>query len=143
MDLAGTALKFVGRRKAAKEAKRSAYALAAQMRKRAGASRAEGQYASEEERRQAKLVQSRALAVSAASGAGVSNPTVTNILGDIDAEGDYRALIRRYSSETEAAGLEEQAIETIRQGRAAAKIQNIMAAATLFTDVPDLWKKYT
>lgn len=46
-----------------------------------------------QERRRAKLLRSRALAVAGASGAGMSgDPTVDKILSDIESEGELRAL---------------------------------------------------
>jgi hypothetical protein len=139
MELAATGLKFVGKWKAAKEEKRAAYAQAAAMRKKAGAKRAEGQHSAEEEQRQADLIESRAVAVAAASGGGVDNPTVTRLRAEIDAEGDYRALIRRYSADYEAQQLEEGATEAEVSGRRRSTIRKIGAGATLFGDVSDMW----
>lgn len=142
MELAGTALKVFGKIKAGNEAKRSADREAAQLRDEAAARRVEGQLSAQEEKRQARLVESRALAVSAASGGGVSNTTITNVLGDIHAEGDYRALMRRYSADTEAKGLEKSAANVQAGGRAARTGSRIGAATTLFTEGGDLWDKY-
>lgn len=52
-----------------------------------------------EERRQADLAASRALAVAAASGGGVSDPTVVNILANTRGEGAYRAQVALYEGE--------------------------------------------
>lgn len=52
-----------------------------------------------EERRQADLVASRALAVAAASGAGVSDPTVVDIISRTKGEGHYRAAVALYEGE--------------------------------------------
>jgi hypothetical protein len=49
-----------------------------------------------EEERQADLVASRALAVAAASGGGVSDPTVVNIIARTKGEGAYRANVALY-----------------------------------------------
>lgn len=49
-----------------------------------------------EERRQANLVASRALAVAAASGAGVSDPTVMRLISSARGEGAYRASVALY-----------------------------------------------
>ncbi len=75
----------------------------------AGQERAASQRASSEQRRQARLVESRALAVAAGSGAGAGDPTVENILGEIGAEGEFRALSELFIGEERARGLETQA----------------------------------
>jgi len=55
-----------------------------------------------EEHRQATLVASRALAVAAASGAGVSDPTMVRILANARGEGAYRASVALYEGEAKA-----------------------------------------
>lgn len=75
----------------------------------AGQERAASQRASSEQRRQARLVESQAIARAAASGAGVADPTVENILGEIGQEGEFRALSELFIGEERARGLETQA----------------------------------
>jgi hypothetical protein len=125
-----------------KESKKAGKREAALLRREAGARRAEGHYAAEEERRQARYLESRALAVAAASGGGVSDPTVVNILADIDAEGEYRAMMRKYSADIEAEGFEERAEIAEKGGQAGAVASYISGATTLLSDGGDLWKKY-
>lgn len=55
-----------------------------------------------EERRQADLAASRALAVAAASGGGVSDPTIVQTLSNIRGEGALRASIALYEGEERA-----------------------------------------
>ena len=55
-----------------------------------------------EERRQGELAASRALAVAAASGGGVSDPTVINLLTKAKGEGHYRARVALYEGEARA-----------------------------------------
>lgn len=59
-----------------------------------------------DQRRQGVLVASRARALAAASGGGVSDPTVTNILAGIDSEAEYRVLTALYRGESAAQGTE-------------------------------------
>ncbi len=144
-DLFSTGLKVFGDIKKGNEAKKSGDRDAAQLRREAIARRGEGQHQAEEERRSAEFVKSRALAVAAASGGGVGNVNVLNTLGDIDAEGETRALMRRYSADREALGLEDAASNRQREGRAARSASRIQAATTLFTDASGkggLWAKY-
>lgn len=68
-----------------------------------------GQREAVEERRQADIQQSRALALAAASGGGASDPTVMDIMARLAGEGEYRALSKMYSAETEAQGYDNAA----------------------------------
>lgn len=72
-----------------------------------------------EEARKKKFMYGRAIAVSASSGAGVDTPTVVNLLGDLDAEGEYRMLSAMYMGQEEAAGLTYRADAARREGEAA------------------------
>ena len=63
-----------------------------------------------EEHRQASHVASRALAVAAASGGGVSDPTMVRIIANARGEGTYRANVALYEGEARARQLEFQGI---------------------------------
>jgi hypothetical protein len=82
---------------------------AQQYEQNAGLERATSQREAMEERRQARLLNSRALAVAAASGGGVDDPTVVNLMANIEGEGEYRALTALFNGEASARGLENQA----------------------------------
>lgn len=60
------------------------------------------------ERKNAELLASRAIAVAAAGGGGADDPTVLNIVSDIDAEGAYRAAVAMYEGEEQARKLRYQ-----------------------------------
>ncbi len=90
---------------------------AEQARQIAGQERAASQRASYEQRRQARLLSSKALARAAASGAGAGDPTVENILGDIGAEGEFRALAELFMGEDRARNLEMQADLKVFEGQ--------------------------
>lgn len=62
-----------------------------------------------EERRTSTLLESRARAVAAASGAGAHDPSVANIVGRIRGEGAYRAATMLYAGEDKARVLRLQA----------------------------------
>lgn len=70
-----------------------------------------------EQNRQGELVQSRALAVAAASGGGVTDPTVVRILGGIEGEAAYRASVALYEGEEKARQLRMQARTRIYEGQ--------------------------
>src|SRR5262249_48643707 len=46
-----------------------------------------------EEKRRSKIMSSRAIALSAAGGGGATDPTIVNIVSDLEAEGSYRAAV--------------------------------------------------
>lgn len=70
--------------------------------RQAGVVIAASQRTAAEERRQADLIASRALAVAAASGGGVSDPTVVDILARTRGEGAFRAQVALYEGEERA-----------------------------------------
>lgn len=102
-----------------------------QLNRMAGSTRATAQRKGIDERRRAKLLDSRARAVAAASGAGASDLDVTNIRGDIEAEGEYRALTQMYEGETEAASLRAQGHELRRAARGKS-ISTVLGAGSTF-----------
>jgi len=63
-----------------------------------------------EEERQGRLVASRALAVAAASGGGVSDPTIVRIIANARGEASYRAHVALYEGEARARELKFEAI---------------------------------
>jgi hypothetical protein len=73
-----------------------------QAEEQAGTAIAISQRQAMEERRQATLVASRALAVASASGAGVSDPTMVRILANARGAGTYRANVALYEGEAKA-----------------------------------------
>lgn len=127
ISLAGTALSAVNSAQAgsasaaassagAKNAKDYARYQATQLNRRANSERATGQRGAIEEWRRSRLAQSQARAVAAASGGGVSDPSVTKIIGDLAGEGEYNALTALYEGEDAARGYEDQARAGIYEG---------------------------
>ncbi len=58
-----------------------------------------------EEERTKEFMHSRALAVAAASGAGVDDPGMVKVLADLNAEGEYRVMSRLWAGQDRAEGL--------------------------------------
>lgn len=87
----------------------AAYSEAAQMRQNAGQVQASAQRGAEEKRRQAQLMVSRAIAVAGASGAGVSDTAVANLIARLEGEGELAAMTSLYEGDTEAAQMRRQA----------------------------------
>jgi hypothetical protein len=111
--------------------------------KEANAADVAAQRQASNERRRAKLMRSRALAVAGASGAGISeDPTIENILGDIDDEGEARALDAMWEGDNLALGLRSGAKTRRRMGRAASSAGGMNALATGIGGVSTFAQKY-
>lgn len=108
----------------------------------AKAAQAESQREALNERKKAKNLVSRARAVAAASGAGASDPTVTNILTDIETQGEVNFLNALHSGETMARGLRSGAATARREGTAARTAGNIKAASTALGGATSWYSKY-
>jgi hypothetical protein len=102
---------------------------AAQYDQQAGQEIAVAQRGAMEQRRRAKLVASRALAVSAASGGGASDPTVARIIADIEGEGAYRAATELYRGEESARKLRMAASGSRYEGALAERSGKIKSRA--------------
>lgn len=122
---------------------------ATQLRSRAGQVVAVAQRGAEEELRRARIVQSRGLAVAAASGGGVSDPTVVRMLGRVAGEGAYRAATVLYSGEESARVMRMQADAANYEGEISAQASEAQAKAArlaggggLFKSAVSLYSKY-
>lgn len=122
--------------------KEAAYAEANQMETQAGQVRAQSQRAAVEDRRQGRLAQSRAQALAAASGAGATDPTVLNIIGDLEKEGEYRALSDLYAGDSQAQSLEYGAKVRRKTGKQIQGAYQMQAAGTLAQTGSSLFAKY-
>lgn len=83
----------------------SAYFEAKQMEQAAGQQQAIAQRAMAEELRRSELMQSRALAIAGASGAGLNDPTIVKIMTDLAAEGELAAQTQKYNGDEAARAL--------------------------------------
>ena len=137
----GSAIKGYSARAEGKAANNAATFEANQMQEQALEERASAQRDFLEQKRSAKLVESRALMLSAASG-GAGDVTTTNILGDINAEGEYRALTALFNGEERAIGLETDAVTRRYEGREARSAGNIRAIGSVFDAGGSLFAKY-
>lgn len=109
-----------------------------QLRQAAGQAVAVSQLQAQEERRKARLVQSRTLAVAAASGGGVSDPTMVNILGKIAGEGTYRSNVALYGGEERARVMRMQAEAADYEGAAGIEAGELKADAYETKGMSDL-----
>lgn len=106
----------------AQQAQNIANSQAAQLEYKAGQERAAAQQRMIETGRQKRLALSRAQALSAASGGGSLDPSVINLLGGIETEGEYNKGTAFYEGEETAKGLEYDAANTRSQGNAQAAV---------------------
>lgn len=72
-----------------------------------------------EEERYKERMHSRAVAIAAASGGGVDDPTVVKVLSDLNAEGEYRVMSKLWQAQDDAEALEFRAEAAEREGRTA------------------------
>ena len=126
MSIAGTVMSIKGASDAADAAeetgrrqREAANFEAAQLDQNAGQALASSQRDAEEQRRQSRILQSRALALASASGAGATDPTVVNLISEIAREGVYRAGVAMYEGEDRA--------RQMRMGAATARYQGDIA----------------
>lgn len=129
---------------------------AQQLEQQAGLTVASSQRAAIEQRRQTDLVQSRALAVAAASGGGASDPTIVNLIGKTAGEGAYRASTALYEGEAQARVMRMQAAAKRFEGANAAAIGEAQGSgfdlkaqaasakgtATMLSDMSSMYAKY-
>lgn len=132
----GKLIEAAGHAYSGRAARKAAKIEAAQMIRKAGSTRATGQRAAAEEKRQARYVMSAARARAAASGGGVSDPTVVNIMADIEAQGEYNALSRLWEAEDEAIGLEQGARARRKEGKAQEILGYTRAVGTIVDSIP-------
>lgn len=152
----GTALQYSAQKKAAKAAEEQARNEdiaadyeARQLEHQAGQVVAISQREALDERKKARLLESRALALAAASGGGASDPTIVKIMSDIAGEGAYRAQTALYEGAEESRrlmkGAEARRMGGTMAGQSAlsmAKAREIASVGTLFSGAGSLYAKY-
>lgn len=152
----GTVLQVGGQQKAAQAEKASGQSTrmlrdfeAAQLEQQAKQEFAQSQRAAAEERRTADLLSSRAQALAASGGGGVSDPTTFNLMADIEGEGSYRASVALYQGEENARRLRLAAKAKRFEGEAAergaavrAGAYSMAAGATAAEGISSFYTKY-
>jgi hypothetical protein len=120
---------YQGQRRAAKQAEMVGAAHDAQLRQQAQQEEAVGQIKAQEARRKAEILMSRALAVSAASGAGTEG--INSLMAGLVEEGEREAGYAKYSAGERAAGLRYRGAIARYEGKATAAEYRSAAAGTL------------
>jgi hypothetical protein len=115
----------------------------------AGLAIASSQRTAHEERRRAKLVESRALAVAAASGTDASSSGVMNLIANIAGEGAYRSAVALYEGEERAKQLRIEGVMASWSGDTAAfagrsrqAAHKLEAAGTIMSTMGSMYTKY-
>lgn len=147
--IAGTALSIGGSIYGAKQAKKAkkqeAEALrdlglaeqaasefeASQLDVAAGQQLAAGQVAAQDELRKMMLLQSKALAIAGASGAGTSDPLIVAAISNIAKEGQYSAELAKYQGTEAARGLRLDAVIKRWEGRQQAEGRMVQARTSV------------
>lgn len=138
----GAGVSAIGARNAGIAAEQEANYRAKQDEITAGQKRASAQRATIEEIRKMRLTQSRGQAIAAASGAGALDPSVMDLMGDLETEGRYRAATAAYEGEDSARNLENKAMLSRYSGKQARSAGNTKALSTLMSGASDLYSKY-
>lgn len=141
LQAVGMGLDAISAYRGGKAAKNEAYSQAAEMEVNAGQEKAYAQRRAIEQRRQARLVQSRALALAAAGGSA-DDPSVTRILGDIAGAGEYEAMMELFEGDVAARDLKSQAKATRAAGKEAYRAGRLGAAATAISGFSSMYEKY-
>lgn len=112
----GAATSLAGSMQQANAAKEQAATQAAQLRykadqetRKANEDQAASQRQAITNSKKADTLLSRQQALAASSGAGPSDPTVLNLMGDVAGQGEYNALSALYQGNAQAATLRDQA----------------------------------
>jgi len=126
--VAGGVTSMIGQGQAGREAYSRGLSQKAINEVAAGQAVAAGQRVAIEERRQAELTASRAVAVAAAGGAA---DDIDSLIADIDKEGEYRANVALYEAETEAERIKFQGELAARVGKDEYKASKVAQASTI------------
>ena len=93
-----------------------------------------------ENQRERDHIESRAIALAAFQGGGVDDPSIQALLGDLNAEGEYRILARLYVGADAAQGLQYASEQAMRAGDAALNAGYLKAATTVLSSYgSDIW----
>jgi hypothetical protein len=130
---AGTVVSAVNQQNAGIQNKMNADFEAGQMDKQANNELAISQREAEQARRESRYLQSRAQSIAAASGAGATDPTVVNLIGDLEQEGEYNAMTALYNGQERANTLRTGGSITRRQGKAYRNAGNTNALSTVIS----------
>lgn len=108
---------------------------ATQLEQRAGQTRATAQRQAIEDRRRARLANSR---LQALAGGGGGDVTAVKLASDIAGEGEYKALSSLYEGEESAVGDEQAAMARRMEGKNAKRAGRIKLISSIFSSAGDI-----
>jgi len=103
---------------------------------------AAGQQTAMEDQRRAALMSSRALAVSAASGAGAGDPTAVRIMSNITQQGAYNAAVDTYNAEEKANILRMTGKADTNIAAEKSNALNVSSYGSLFDTASSLYSRF-
>mgnify|MGYP001570328437 CR=1 FL=1 len=139
MNVLGTALQSGGEKQAGRDEKAAADFQAAQLRVNAGQAVAASQIDAANETRKSKLLQSRALALAAASGGGAVDPSVMKIISGLAGEGKLASLTQLYAGDERARAMNSQAAATEYEGVLKKKAYDTKARGTILSGAKSIY----
>jgi hypothetical protein len=142
MMIGGTAMSAMSSVTQGNALKKQADFEAGQMDQKAGQTVAEGLQAAKEERRQAMLLKSRAVALNAAGGGSGADVSTNKIISDIAGEGEYRALTKMFQAKETAAYYKDSANAKRYEGKQAKKAYIMEGIGTALKGGSDWYKNY-
>lgn len=122
--------------------KDSAEFQASQLEQKAGQTVASGLQAAKEERRQARLVQSKLTAANAAGGGSGDDVSTNKLYSDIGGLGEYNALSKMFGAQEDANYLKDEAKAKRYEGKQAKTAGYLEGITTATTNVGDWYSKY-
>lgn len=140
IGLATTAVNAYSQQQAGKAQENQAKISAIQDEHEANAAQAISQREAIQERKKARYLRSRALAVAGASGAGAGDGQISDILADIDTEGEMNAMNILYSGNERARVLRSGAAAKRGEGRGYRSAGYGRSAATAFQGASDFYQ---
>ncbi|CNI61170.1 Uncharacterised protein [Yersinia massiliensis] len=125
-----------------RQQQKQAYSEASQLDRQASNTRAQSQVQAMEDRRQARLAESRALAVGAASGAAADSTSFVKNISDMESQGELNALTSLWGGNQQGSQLNNQAAVRRAEGDAAKKAGTINAISSLLQAGGSLYDRY-
>ena len=141
-SVVGASVSAAGTIAAGSDAKNAAEFKAKQEEQKANEVRASGSRQMLQERRQKDLALSTLTARAAASSGDTTDPTVVNLAGGIEREGEIQALDAFYKGENAARGYQDQAMATRASGASAQRASYYKAGGTILEGGSSLMKQY-
>lgn len=142
--IGGAGISAAGSIQQGNQARRLGNYQAAQLNQQAGQDQATAQRVAEGQKLQADLAASRAKTLIGAGGGKISDPTVVDILGDIQGQGEYNSMSALFNGTERANNANDQAAAARYSGNQAFQAGQIKAGSDVLNGVStSLMAKYS